>query len=388
MPAPPLSPSPAVAVLEALGYGLFVRDAADGQLRTISQPPAWLAQLWPALDAPGSVLPVADASPFLENFLLDAAACWAAAGEQRLSSGPWVERDPQGGESELEATALTLPNAGGAVLLIQRLGEEFTDRKSVLQKSRENVLINQRLNTELQKKDILLHCIAEDMSAALGNVITSLRLIELEQEPAKIRRLLDLAALATQEQQSLVAHVLDAFADEIRCLYGGSASDSRRSACDVATVAQETVAALEARFREKRVRFNFPTPTPASARVAINREHLERILTNLLENALDAARVGGGVALRWKVETDTVLVEIEDSGRVLPPETSERLFSRFALASSGAANAETRLHFCRIAVENCHGEIGYEPRADEAGGVYTGNIFWFRLPKSPALVSR
>ena len=39
--------SPATAVLEALGFALFLRDD-DGELRLHGAPPAWLRELWPA----------------------------------------------------------------------------------------------------------------------------------------------------------------------------------------------------------------------------------------------------------------------------------------------------------------------------------------------------
>ena len=122
--------------------------------------------------------------PFLENFLVDARACWAEGGEKRVRSGPWTEQTTDGKELSLEATALT---AGGQqILLLERLGEVFEAKKSMLQKARETVIAYQRLNSEMQKKEILLNCISEEMNAALANVITSLRLIELEKDPARI----------------------------------------------------------------------------------------------------------------------------------------------------------------------------------------------------------
>src|SRR5207249_8603199 len=136
-------------------------------------------------------------SPFLENFLVDASACWNKGGEAHARSGPWIEQSADGSEITLEALAL---NAGGqAILLLERLGEVFEARKSMLQKARETVIAYQRLNSEMQKKEILLSCIADEMNATLANTITSLRLMELEQNPQRIRQLLGLASRATEE---------------------------------------------------------------------------------------------------------------------------------------------------------------------------------------------
>jgi hypothetical protein len=128
--------SPASAVLEALGFALFIRDQPDA-LRLQGKPPDWLRSIWPSLNTSDMLIPVDQASPFLENFLVDASACWTAGGETRARSGPWIEQTAEGTEVTLEATALS---AGGqAILLLERLGEVFEAKKSMLQKARETV---------------------------------------------------------------------------------------------------------------------------------------------------------------------------------------------------------------------------------------------------------
>ena len=88
----------------------------------------------------------------------------------------------------------------------------------MLQKARETVIAYQRLNSEMQKKEILLHCVAEEMNAALANMITSLRLIELEKNPAAHGSSSSLASRATEEQQTLINKVLNVFAEELEGL--------------------------------------------------------------------------------------------------------------------------------------------------------------------------
>ncbi|HEX4640013.1 MAG TPA: hypothetical protein VH252_01425, partial [Chthoniobacterales bacterium] len=71
----PEAGSPAQSVLAELGLILFAREKT-GELRLSGKTPGWLATLWPALGGSGGLLPIADASPFLENFLIDAEECW------------------------------------------------------------------------------------------------------------------------------------------------------------------------------------------------------------------------------------------------------------------------------------------------------------------------
>jgi hypothetical protein len=130
--------SVSTAALEGLGLAVFVSEPSG--LRLAGTPPEWLGRVWPSVVSARDNL--AEASPFLENFLTDAAECWSA-GIGHVRSGPWVEYDRQGTEINLEATALT--GGGRALLVIESLGEHFEATRSILQKARETMLSYQRL---------------------------------------------------------------------------------------------------------------------------------------------------------------------------------------------------------------------------------------------------
>ena len=361
----PKTDSPAAAVLQALGLVLFAREES-GALRLSGKAPEWLAALWPALGKNGGVLPITDASPFLENFLIDANECWRGGGERQLKSGAWVET----GEIQLEATALTAN--GQALLLVERLGAAFEAKKSVLQRARETVIAHQRLNSEIQKKEILLHCVADEMTAALANAITSLRLIELEDNGPRTKLLLGLATRATQEQQALIHRILGVFEDELRNAYGSSSLTTSSAHWDeVLERALETAAPL---FVEKEVTLNTSEGATEAVQIPADAAQLERVLGNLLENALERTPAGGAVIVQTENEAETLYLRVEDNGAPIAPETRANLFSTLD-PTNGAG---LRLHFCRIVVENCGGEIGCT--ALTTGG----NRFWIRLTKVTA----
>ena len=374
----PSLPSPsAEATLEALGYALF--DAGGDTLRLAGQPPAWLRALWPKLKSNGTQL-APDASPFLENFLIDAAECWKVGGATRQRSGPWIETDPEGNPVQVEATALTVESK--PLLLIERLGEDFESRQAVLQKARERVVGYQRLSAEMQKKEILLHYVADDMSGALGNIITSLRLVELEQNPLRMRKLLDLAGQAARQQQNLIQRILGSFAGELENLYGRG--DHRTAdAADVYAAVHLAAENAGPHFADKRVGLDVPTDflsaSPADGgktlRAAIDSIRLERVVVNLLEVALQSTPAGGRVAVRIDDEGTTVRVRVEDGGPPIPEDLREQLFGDLAPLPPQAPSTELRLHYCRLSIENSEGEIG----CDQGEGA--GNSFWVRLPK-------
>ncbi len=356
-------------IFATLGFAVFLRDNS-GTLRLQGKPPKWLDSIWPGLNAPDAQLPIDQASPFLENFLVDAGACWAAGGENRAQSGPWIEQATDGAELTLEATAFSVGDQ--KILLLERLGEVFEAKKSMLQKARETVIAYQRLDSEMQKKEILLSCIAEEMNTTLANVITSLRLIERENNLPKVRQLLSLASRAAQEQQTLINRVLGVFATELEMLFGRNGADSAVArVSDVFHSAEKNVAS---QFAEKGVRLSIPK---SDARVAMDADHLSRVLVNLFENGLQNAAPAGEVQLNLVDEPESLLIQICDNGAALASDHCNDLFAKSGFIGTESQESQLPLQFCRIAVENCHGEIGCQPR--EEGG----NCFWIRLPKAP-----
>jgi signal transduction histidine kinase len=358
--------SRAGAVLEALGIAVFVHSS--GALRLNGKPPDWLRSIWPTVTAPDATLP--SSSPFLENFLIDARECWSAGGDKRARSGAWTEQTADGTELSLEATALT---AGGQqILLLERLGEVFEAKKSMLQKARETVIAYQRLNSEVQKKEILLNCISEEMNAALANVITSLRLIEMEKDPMRIAQLLSLASRATEEQQTLINKVLNVFAAELEGLRGRDGRGTAETKLGDALVAAEENIASQ--FAEKGVRLSIAGSGLGGVRVGMDSTHLIRVLSTLLENGLQSAPAGDEVRLSFGEESGAIVIRVSDNGPAFPKDICANLFSRAATAAPGPQALQLPLQFCRIAVENCEGEIGYESRREG------GNSFWIMLP--------
>ncbi len=314
-------------------------------------------------------LPVAQASPFLENFLIDARECWQTDSELRVQSGPWIETAPDGREVTLEASALRV--GGAAVLLLERQGEAFETKRQMLQTARETVIALQRLNSETRKKEVLLSWIAEQMTAALGNLITSLRLLELENNhPPRTRQLLSLAARAAADQQALIHRILTVFRSELETLYGQSADSP--PACGLAEIVR--AASATAAAWEKPARLAVSDQTPPDTRVAMSGDHLRRAVCSVLEICLTNTKAGGVVSFELRAEEQSVALKLCDDGPPLPPDLCDGLLSK--ASSEGSDASLLRLQFCRAAVERAGGEILYEAREP------VGNCFTLRIPQA------
>jgi len=134
----------------------------------------------------------------------------------------------------------------------------------------------------------------------------------------------------------------------------------------------EAVAPL---FAEKKVRLETATPGLEKLRVAGDAAQLERMMTNLLQDALERTGAGSSVVVRAVEEPDSLLISVEDSGPILDTKACQNIFGQEMSGKTGAASA-MRLQFCRIVVEDCGGEMSCAPLPSG------GNRFAIRLTKS------
>jgi heavy metal sensor kinase len=109
---------------------------------------------------------------------------------------------------------------------------------------------------------------------------------------------------------------------------------------------------------------------------------LERMMLNLLDNALKFTPEGGGVTLRVSSEGGAVRVDVADSGIGLTPEDAGRVFERFFRAdparSSDTAGAGLGLSLVKWIVDRHHG------RVDVVSNPQRGTTFTILLPPSAA----
>ena len=67
--------------------------------------------------------------------------------------------------------------------------------------------------------------------------------------------------------------------------------------------------------------------------VLADRAHLERVVDNLLGNAVKFTRAGGQVTVRVTSEDDQVVLAVTDTGIGIPAEEQDQLFARFFRSS-------------------------------------------------------
>jgi signal transduction histidine kinase len=148
----------------------------------------------------------------------------------------------------------------------------------------------------------------------------------------------------------------------------------------VSPVVRACLRGLEAEARAKQVRLEARVEEPSTARCAP--EKVERVLFNLLTNALRHTPSDGAVAVIVKPDTDAVRVTVEDTGEGMSEDSLQRMFDRFwrgdRARTSGRAGAGLGLAIARGLVEAQGGRIWAE--STPGGGARVS----FTLPSAPA----
>ena len=123
-------------VLAALDIVVLEWEVESGALRLQGYAPKWWQEL-PA--ASGAAVPDLNRwSPFLPEFLAYAQEVWKDEPDRTITSGSWTEPDQTNGTVTLEAKAVSLGLR--KLLLIERLGSDFENMRSIVQRAREQML--------------------------------------------------------------------------------------------------------------------------------------------------------------------------------------------------------------------------------------------------------
>ena len=364
--------------LDRLGYALC-EERGDGKFALLYDPPAWFQEIWGPEAAAGNLLALADRSPFLEAFLADAEEHWNSDSESPLESGAWIEQPSAGGEIPLEARAWRL--GGRRILSIQSSQGEFQKQTHVLQTARDSMLVHERLLKEIQKKEILLHCIIHDLSQPLTAMRGCFDVLARETATPAAKRLIELGRQQSERQDSMIREVLQAFSMDIHSAMG--ASEAARGRVQHSQMRRRNGGGIRAGLR---IAGRSDSPRPSNLGSDRSRAHwnvagetsrLMRIFSNLVENALRHAPKGTFVTIGLEDDGGHIKAFVDDEGPGLPKEFKpSEAFALFSRGKQGGGKAGMGLYFCRVTVERWGGSIGCESLPDR------GARFWFRLPRA------
>jgi signal transduction histidine kinase/CheY-like chemotaxis protein len=360
--------------LREQGYALF-EPAPDGSFALVCEPPQWFGKIWGPEASRGKPLSLGAASPYLENFLPSAREFWNSNGEEVCASGTWVERTASKEQIPLEAVALRVN--GQPLLSIYSPKNEFRETSRYLQTARESKLAHERLLKEIQKKEILLHCIVHDLSQPLAAMRGCFECLSLEAPTPKARQFVEIGKQQTVRQETLIREIVQAFAEDLKSTMGSAGSLAGPP--DLWKCARDTVAAFSPMFESKgaAIRMSPKIDSAGEWKVAGEESRLRRVLANLVENSLRYTPRDSTVTIGLDADGCFLRACVDDEGPGLPPgSTPSQVFALFSKGKEGGGKAGLGLYFCRMTVTQWGGSIGCESLP------VRGARFWFRLPRA------
>jgi signal transduction histidine kinase len=356
-------------------WDFLVLERLDvGSFRVAGAIPDWVKVCFPHLTDGDTVLIPEEQFLFLDNFLIDAEEFWLNNRQKRLKSGIWTETYVPGNECYFEASAMCINNQN--LLLIELLNPEVEEKYQIIQKARENNLNYQNVIKEIQKKEVLLHCILHDLAGQLASINCCFALLELENLTEKGKEQLEIGKKQSQKQEMLIRDILEAFSAEVNALKNFTVEPAL--APNALTCARDVVAGLLPTFSLCQIGLQLADNIDATAdwKVVGESSRLERIISNLIENALRYTPPDSTVTVNLQQDGEYILFTVNDEGTGVEPEVAQNLFKQFSQGKTNSGRAGLGLYFCRITVERWGGSIGYLPRPEG------GSQFWFRLLKA------
>jgi signal transduction histidine kinase len=149
---------------------------------------------------------------------------------------------------------------------------------------------------------------------------------------------------------------------------------------DLATIVKKLAERYRAQFAEAGVELD--VATEQTAVVYGNPDQIERILANLIENALRYTPRGGRVSVQAEYSRSEILIAVRDTGIGIAPEHLERIFDRFWRAEQARSQGGTGLGLAiaRALARRHGGDVTVESQPG------TGSEFVASFPVRPARV--
>jgi signal transduction histidine kinase len=283
----------------------------------------------------------------------------------------WLDSTPAIGKTIMALLSNRLRAADTVRTADDQMERQLVRQVSRLQTEKEHLLELQRVRQETS--DLVVH----DLRNPLGVIAGALNMLEVVL-PTEVltdnRDILDLALSACNRMQRLVESLLD-----VARLDTGEMglTLAETDLCPLLRDAPDR-AALSAKNRQVTLEARFPNKLPA---IVIDAEKMERVLANLIDNAIKYTPAGGTITLNAQAEDDGLVISVTDSGPGIPAEDRERIFKRFAQGQPSEGGQRQRrgfglgLTFCKLTIEAHGGAIWAEE-----GPNGTGSRFVFTLP--------
>jgi two-component system, OmpR family, sensor histidine kinase KdpD len=221
-------------------------------------------------------------------------------------------------------------------------------------------------------KTAVLHAISHDLRSPLTAIQTAAAGLDgSEIDPGDREALVSVI----EDESDRLARLVDNLLDLSRIEAG--AAEPRLDWCDLSDVVASAVAQVQGAHPDAPIQLSIPAELPL---VKADASQLERVFTNLVENAIKFSPPGTPVRISGGVGAGKVTMRVTDQGPGVPPTQRSQIFEPFFQGARSEGGTGLGLAISRGFVEANGGEIRLQ--ADAADG--TSFAVSFPLVRQPA----
>jgi len=233
----------------------------------------------------------------------------------------------------------------------------------------------EELKISNETKNKLLSILAHDLRAPLGSIQNYLEILsELNSDEIDRQSIESSLLNETQNTQLMLSNLLLWSKTQMEGVSVNLLPINLKDTILPAIKLQQSIAA------EKKIKIE--ENINKSIMVLADRDMLQLVVRNLVNNAVKFTAVGGQIAIDAKIEGNICLITISDTGRGIPFEIQKDLFSLGVKSTFGTQNEKgvgLGLSLCKEFTEHQNGKIDFE---SEPG---VGTRFFLRFTLASAL---
>ena len=235
-----------------------------------------------------------------------------------------------------------------------------------------------REQTAQRIKDDFLSIVSHELRTPLTSIQGYSQLLEARLRPDRDGESKEMAHLRViRSQVGRMRRLVDDLLDVSRIDRRGGVSIETID-FDLAAELREAVARVGREQRDREIRLTGPDVLVVHA----DRDRIDQVLSNLLENAVKYSPDGGPIEVRLERRGGEIEVRVTDTGIGIPEEHRENVFERFYQADDEAGRQRfgglgLGLYISRAIIDAHGGRIWAAANA-EAG---RGSVFGFRIPR-------
>jgi signal transduction histidine kinase len=204
------------------------------------------------------------------------------------------------------------------------------------------------------------HDLRTPLTAIKGLLVNLIDSSEADERPS-----LEIAGRETDRLIRLVNQLLDF------SRWQSGRLELNRRPVDLGTIARDAIALSEGQARHRNIVLNADIP-PGLPAISADPDRLQRVILNLLDNAIKFTPGGGRVTLAVTRRERQIEIGVQDTGRGMSEEERERAFEPYYRGEGGGAGLG--LAIAQAVVQAHGGRMGIESSQEQ------GSHVWFTLP--------